>query len=71
MSGLSVLYWISRTNAVQKKENPNARYDRWTLLNLYYENFVFINWDFFAVGQLNQPFSAQVINDDAVSVVYK
>ena len=55
---------------VQKKESPNVKCDRWTLKNLYNENFVFINRDFFAVGQLNKPFSTIVINDDAVAVTF-
>ena len=59
---------IQQFFAVQKKESPNVRCDRWTLLNLYYENFVFINRNFFTIGQLNKPFCAIVINDDAVAV---
>lgn len=38
---------------------------------LYNENYIFVNWDFFAIVKLNEPFSTIVINDDAVSVVYK
>ena len=32
--------------------------------------YVFINRYFFAVGQLNKPFSTIVINDDAVAVTF-
>ena len=56
--------------AVQKKESPNVKCDRWTLLKLYNKNFILINRDFFAVGQLNKPFSAVVINDDAVAMTF-
>lgn len=56
--------------AVQKKESPNVKCDRWTLLKLYNKNFILINRDFFAVGQLNKPFSTIVINDDAVAVTF-
>lgn len=75
MSSVSILdeshtYYKWLFFADQKKESPNVRCDRWTLLNLYNENFVFINWDFFAVGQLNEPFITIVINDDAITVTF-
>ena len=37
---------------------------------LYDEYFVFINRNFSAIGQLNKPFIAIVINYDAVSVTF-
>jgi len=37
---------------------------------LYNEYFVFINRNFSAIGQLNKPFIAIVINYDAVSVTF-
>lgn len=40
------------------------------LFNLNDKYFVFINRNFSAIGQLNKPFSAIVINDDAVAVTF-
>ena len=40
------------------------------LFNLNDEYFVFINRNFSAIGQLNKPFSAIVINNDVVTVTF-
>ena len=40
------------------------------LYNLNDEYFIFINRNFFTIGQLNKPFSSIVINNDAVTMTF-
>ena len=56
--------------SVKKKESPNSRSGKWTPLTLNDENLVLIYRNFTAIGQLNEPFIAIVINDDTVAMTF-
>lgn len=69
MDSLFILL-LFRINSVKRKESPNAKCDKWTLQYLKDENLVLINRNFSAIDQLNKPFIAIVINDDAVAMTF-
>ena len=66
----STAFWAIRGVSVKKKESPNPRSGKWTSMTLNDENLVLINSNFSVIRQLNEPFIAIVINDDAVAVTF-